>query len=225
MAKKRGSQRRLFTKITEFWTNNPVLVNGLTIAPVAVAAIYLKNAVAISIAMAIITIPTLVISSLIKQRLALCHRLPLYAIISAVFYAGASMLIKYLMPSTVETLGIYLPLLVTNTIVVVRAEAFGVRNKTRWVLLDAIMQVLGYAFVICIVGALREYIGNATLWGTTVDNSLPISGISLPFGGFILLGLLVALFQLINNRARQRQLLHHSLQENSANTPQAEVVQ
>ncbi|SDN01733.1 Rnf-Nqr domain containing protein [Acetanaerobacterium elongatum] len=207
MAKKR--KNRFLMKVREFWSANPVLVNGLTLAPVAVAAIYLKNAVALSLTLAVITIPTLLVASLIRQRLPLAHRIPIYAVISAICYAGATALIKLWLPETVETVGIYLPLMITNTIVVMRAEAFGVRNKTRWVLLDALVQVLGYAFVICTVGLVREYIGNATLWGNPVDNALPITGIALPFGGLILLGLFAALYQYINNHAAQRRLNAH----------------
>lgn len=207
MAKKH--KNRFLAKVREFWSANPVLVNGLTLAPVVVAAIYLKNAVALSLTLAVITIPTLFAASLIRQRLSLAHRIPIYAIISAVCFAGAEALIKLWLPETIDTLGIYLPLMITNTLVIVRAEAFGVRNKTRWVLLDAFVQVLGYAFVICLVGLVREYIGNATLWGSPVDNVLTITGIALPFGGLILLGLFAALYQYINNHAAQRRLNAH----------------
>ncbi len=218
MANKAKTAHRFFAKLQEFWTNNPVLVNGLTLAPVAVAAIYLKNAVAISIIMAVVTIPTLVVSSFIKQRVKLAHRIPIYAIIAAACYAGAIAIVRILLPGSPDTTGIYLPLLVTNTVIMMRAEAFGIRNKTRWVLLDAIIQVLGYAFVICTVGLTREYIGNATIWGAATDNPLPIKGILLPFGGFILTGLFAALYQYGSNHAKERRMraMHIELQpENS----------
>lgn len=225
MAKKH--KNRFLAKVKEFWTANPVLVNGLTLAPVVVAAIYLKNAVIISLALAVITIPTLVVASLIRQRMPLEHRIPLYAVVSAACFAGAIALIRLWMPEAVEALGIYLPLLITNTIIVMRAEAFGVRNKTRWVLLDAFIQVLGYAFVVCLVGLIREYVGNATIWGSPVDNALPITAISLPFGGIIFLGLLAALYQQINNHAAKRRLNAHitvSVEEDAAKAQTAEVV-
>ncbi len=223
MAKKTKSTYRFFAKLREFWTNNPVLINGLTLAPVAVAAIYLKNAVAISIIVAVVTIPTLVLSSLIKQRVALWHRIPIYALAAAACYAGAIAIVRTVLPGTPDTTGIYLPLLVTNTIIVMRAEAFGIRNKTRWVLLDAIVQVLGYALVICIVGAAREYIGNATLWGIPTDNPFPVNGILMPFGGFILIGLFAALYQFVTNHTRDRRMraMHIDVQTDSSLPVQA----
>ncbi|MFA9379718.1 MAG: Rnf-Nqr domain containing protein [Acetanaerobacterium sp.] len=206
MAKGSTGLHRFTAKVREFWTNNPVLVNGLTLAPVAVAAIYLKNAAAISIIMAIVTIPTLVVSSLIKQRVALCHRIPIYAGVSAVCYVGAIIVVRMVLPTAMETAGMYLPLLMTNSVIMMRAEAFGTRNKTRWVLLDAGIQVLGYAFVVCVIGAVREYIGNATLWGIVTDNPLPIKGVLLPFGGFILIGLFAALYQFVTNHTKERHM-------------------
>ena len=206
MANRNKTSHRFFAKLREFWTNNPVLVNGLTLAPVAVAAIYLKNAVAISIVMAVVTIPTLIVSSFIKQRVALAHRIPIYAIVAAGCYAGAIAIVRLLLPGAPDTTGIYLPLLVTNTVIMMRAEAFGIRNKTRWVVLDAVIQVLGYAFVICVVGLAREYIGNGTIWGAITDNPLPIKGVLLPFGGFILTGLFAALYQYGSNHAKERRM-------------------
>lgn len=214
MASKVKTVHRFFTKLQEFWSNNPVLVNGLTLAPVAVAAIYLKNAVAISIILAVVTIPTLVVSSIIKQRVKLVHRIPIYAIVAAACYAGAIAIVRILLPGAPDTTGIYLPLLVTNTVIMMRAEAFGIRNKTRWVLLDAIVQALGYAFVICVVGLVREYIGNGTIWGAVTDNPFPIKGVLLPFAGFIILGLFAALYQYGSNHAKERRMraMHIELQ-------------
>lgn len=222
MSNRTKGEHRFFAKLREFWSNNPVLVNGLTLAPVAVAAIYLKNAVAISIIMAVVTIPTLVVSSFIKQRVELCHRIPIYALTSAACYAGAIAIVRIALPGTLDTTGIYLPLLVTNTIIVMRAEAFGIRNKTRWVLLDAIIQALGYAFVICVVGLVREYIGNGTIWGSVTDNPLPIKGILMPFGGFILIGLFAALYQYITNHSKDRRMraMHMDLQTDTTLTAQ-----
>lgn len=227
MTKKKGGKHRLRAKLREFWTANPILVNGLTLAPAAVAAIYLKNAVALSLALTVITVPTLLVASLIRQRLALQHRIPVYAVVSAACFAGAIALIRLWMPEVIDTLGIYLPLLITNTVVVMRAEAFGIRNKTRWVLVDALVQAAGYAFVVCIIGLIREYIGNGTIWGSPVDNFLPIAGLSMPFGGFILLGLFAALYQYVSNRALQRRLNAHitvSTEDEASNTQTAEVV-
>lgn len=206
MAGKTKRKRLFFSKLREFWSNNPLLVNGLTLAPAAVAAIYLKNAVAVSIVLAVVTVPTLVASSLIKRRLPLHHRIPLYALISALCYAAGIAIVRAVLPGTPETTGIYLPLLVTNTIIMMRAEAFGVRNRTRWVLMDAVVQVLGYAFVICVIGAVREYIGNGTVWGSATDNPLPIAGMLMPFGGFITVGLFAALYQYATNHSRDRRL-------------------
>ncbi len=208
-----GRLNRFGSKLQEFWTNNPLLVNGLTIAPVAVASIYLKNAAAISLILAITVIPTLLLASLIKRRLDFMHRVPIYMVFSAVLYAAGLLLLRYLLPGTGESTGMYLPLLVTNTIVVVRAEAFGVRNKTRWVFLDALVQVLGYSFVACVIGAVREYMGNGTVWGITTENNLPISGILLPFSGFILLGLFAAMYQYAARRSTRRRQMALHLQE------------
>lgn len=197
---------RVAEKLKEFWTNNPVLAKGLTIAPVVVATVYLKNAAALSIIMAVVTIPTLFAASVIGRRLAVYHRIPVYVLMSAaLFYAGAFAVVKAILPETVDTAGIYLMLMITNTVLLVRAEKYASQVKPGMALLDAVVQVLGYAFVICFVALFREYFGSSTIWGRTVENAFPIAGLTLPFAGFIILGMLCALYNHINIRHKKNQ--------------------
>lgn len=164
-----------------------------------------KNAVALSIIMAVVTIPTLFAASIIGKRVSIYHRIPMYVLMSAALYAGAFAVVKAILPETVDTAGIYLMLMITNTVLLVRAEKYASQAKPGMALLDAVVQVAGYAFVICFVGLFREYFGSSTIWGRTVENAFPIAGLTLPFAGFIILGMLCALYNHINIRHKKNQ--------------------
>ena len=110
------------------------------------------------------------------------------------------MLIDLWFPGTSYQLGVFLPLMITNSLIVWRSESrFHKETKPRMAL-DLFFHILGFWAVICVVGAVREVWGNGTLWGNQlafVEN--PIMGVLLPFSGFIIVGFLAALLHKYRN--------------------------
>ena len=122
-------------------------------------------------------------------------RIPAYITIIAGFVTIVQMLVKAFAPEIDKSLGIYLPLIVVNCIILARAEMFASKNKVLPAILDGLGMGIGFTAALLLMGSIRELLGNGTVFGLPITEGLidPMIVFILPRGGFVVCGLLVAL--------------------------------
>ncbi|MEG1558006.1 MAG: Rnf-Nqr domain containing protein [Oscillospiraceae bacterium] len=175
--------------------SNPVLIHGLALAPVIAASVSLKNALILSLAAFILIIPTRFIGDLFVGIVPFRLRPMFYSFISALLFIPTIIAVDRIFGVSVVAVGIYLPMLVVDNIVLSRAEIPS-REGPLEALRNGILTSIGLSLVLIIVGAVREFLDTGKLYGIELLKSggpLAIAGTTA--GGFILVALLAALFQ------------------------------
>ena len=189
------------------WYNNPALVQVLGLCPLLAISNNTVNALGLGLA----TLLTLVVSNTLVS--AVRHwvrpeiRLPVFVLIIASVVTAIELAMNAWLHGLYLVLGIFLPLIVTNCIVIARAEGYASRNSVRHAAFDGLMMGAGFALVLVVLGMLRELIGQGTLlanahlmfgeWGRHLTLHIMPENYSfllaiLPPGAFIALGLLIA---------------------------------
>ncbi|MEM0529196.1 Rnf-Nqr domain containing protein [Zongyangia sp. HA2173] len=204
--KKSREKMRLFEGMTY---RNPVLICGFALAPAIMITTSLKNAVAMTLAFFVVTVPTLVAASFIKNSVPRWLRSVVYALIASVFFIPALALVRLVHPLGVDLMGIYLPILVINSVLLSRAERFARKNKPVRALIDGSCYTIGFGVVLCVVSTIREIIGAGSIWGVSLNLSQRTPAVLLPFAGFILVAFLAAFAQFLN-RLLNKRIYHRS---------------
>lgn len=204
------------TIINGIINENPTFVLLLGLCPVLAVTTKFENSYIMGISVLFILIFSNIIISLIKKIVPDNVRIPVYIMIIGTFVTTVEMLLNSYLPDIHNILGIYLPLLVVNCIIFGRALSFASKNSVGKSFLDAIGIGLGFMFAISLIGFIRELLGTNTI--TLMDglsdltgyqavykilpdtNILPISILVTPAGAFLVLGLVIALFNYIKVR-------------------------
>lgn len=197
------------------WKNNPVLVQVLGLCPTLAVTASIVNALGLSIATTIILVISNVIISLIRKYISEEIRIPVFIIVIASFVSAVALLIKAYVPALDASLGIFIPLIVTNCVILGRAEAFAFKNGPVASAIDGLATGLGFLVVLCVLGAVRELLGSGTLMAGMDQllgswaSCLKITVISdykgfllaiLPPGAFIGLGILLAMKNIFDQK-------------------------
>ena len=112
------------------------------------------------------------------------------------------LLLQAFFPDIAESLGVFIPLIVVNCIILARAESFASKNRPLAAAVDGICQGMGYTLVLVIMSAIRELLGAGTLNGVRMfPAEYAVQMLALPVGGFLTLGFLIALFQWAQSKA------------------------
>lgn len=165
-------------------------------SPVIVVANTLSNALVLGTTLSLLTLFTILFVSFTPKSAPYTIRVILYVLSACAMYLPISFAVSVIFQETVLRLGIFLPLLVTNSLIVHHTEMRFLRQKRGIMCLDVLMHCVGFFVVILIVGLIREVFGNATFMGHPLTSlSFKHDWLMLPFGGFILLGFLVAMAQ------------------------------
>ncbi len=164
------------------WTENPALVKLLGLCPLLAVSNTAVNALGLGLA----TLVTLLISntmvSVLRGFLLPAIRIPLYVLIIASTVTCIELLAQAWLPQLHRSLGIFLPLIVTNCLIMGRAEAFASRQSVKSAVVDAFAMGLGFLLVLLLIGLLREIIGFGTAFdgfGQLLGQGNDISGITL----------------------------------------------
>ena len=163
--------------------NNPVFVLVLGMCPTIAQSTTIANAVGLGLATAFVLVFSNVFISLLRKVIPDKVRLPAYIVIIATFVTLVQMFITSFLPALNESIGAFIPLIVVNCIILGRAEAFASKNDVLSSAVDGLSMGLGFALSITLLGAVRQAL---TLAGLEI--------FSKTAGGFITLGLLMALF-------------------------------
>jgi electron transport complex protein RnfE len=139
-----------------------------------------------------------VLVSMLRKVIPSAVHIPCYIVIIATFVTAVDLLMKAFLPALSESLGIFIPLIVVNCIILGRAEAFASKNGVILSFADGLGSGLGFTLALALVGTVRELVGSGsiTVWGDIAIKKIfdsPVTLAILPAGGFIALGLLLAL--------------------------------
>ena len=196
---------------------NPVLVLMLGMCP----ALAVTTQAANGIGMGLSTLAVLVLSNLIISYLRKVIpdqvRLPAYIVIVASLVTVTEMLIKAYLPSLYEALGIYIPLIVVNCIILGRAEAYANKHTPMLSVMDGIGMGLGFTVALTLAGAIRELLGAGTVFGLRLlPESFSMTIFIQPPGAFLVFALIIAVMNAIGIKTRQRQLVESGCDGNCA---------
>ena len=188
---------------------NPTFRLVLGMCPTLATTTALENGLGMGLATTFVLCGSNMVISAMRRIIPDAIRIPCYVIIIASFVAVIEMLMKAYTPALTEKLGIFIPLIVVNCIVLARAEAFANRNTIVQSAADGIGMGLGFTIALSLISSIREIVGAGTLtvWGD-IKFAIPLDAgitmIILPAGGFITLGCLLALMNHFQTRAAER---------------------
>lgn len=187
--------------------NNPVIMQGLGLAPLVLPATSIQNAVVLALAMAMLLTPTRVIATFLGRRTGFKFRAVLYTLISGILYAAVAWLMDaYFVPALgldIRSVGIYLPLLVLEPLIIKRYESQA-RERIWTSFKKGVITTLGFCLVLFIMAGLRELLATGTLGGVVFFRAGLLPMAALPAGGFILIGVLAAVWRSLVNTFKKR---------------------
>ena len=173
---------------------NPTFVLLLGMCPTLATTTSATNGMSMGLATMFVLICSNFVISLIKNVVPDMVRIPVFVVVIAAFVSILQMLMEAYMPSINKSLGIYIPLIVVNCIILGRAEAFACKNNPLASICDGIGMGLGFTLALTLLGSVRELIGAGTLFGVTLlPETCHVLLFVLPPGAFITLGYLIAI--------------------------------
>jgi len=144
--------------------------------------------------------------SLIRNIVPSKVRIPCYIVVIATFVTIVELVMQAYVPPLYKSLGIFVPLIVVNCIILARAEAFASKNGVLLSIIDAIALGVGFTFAVLILAFIREFLGKGTLYGyKVVPHFRPAVVMILAPGGFLTLGLLLGFFSWMKTRQEEKQ--------------------
>ena len=207
------------------WKQNSILAQVLGLCPLLAVSTNLVNAVSLGLATIVVMMLANFAISALRALIPYEIRIPVFILIIAALVTVVDLLFNAFLHDMYLVLGIFIPLIVTNCIVLARVEAFAAKNGLRAATFDGLMMGIGFVWVIALLGAVRELIGQGTLF-SGIEMIFPaLSGIQvlpadypgfliamLPPGAFFVLGLLIAGRNWVDARANERmreERIHH----------------
>ena len=183
-------------------TENPTFVQLLGMCPTLAVTTSLKNGLGMGLSATAVLIASNVIISLLRKLIPDKIRIAAYIVIIATAVTLIQMVLNAYLPDLASSLGIFIPLIVVNCIILARAEAFASKNTVGKSALDGLGMGLGFTGALCIISAVREILGSGTIWNIQLygDVIQPASIITLAPGGFIVLGIIIGVINAIKGR-------------------------
>ena len=179
-----------------FVTQNPVLVQLLGMCSTLAITTTIANGIGMGASVTIILTLSNIFISLLRRVIPQQVRIAAYIVVIAGFVTMVDLLLQAFFPDIAESLGVFIPLIVVNCDILARAESFASKNKPLAAAVDGICQGLGYTVVLLVMSGIREVLGAGTFNGAEVFPAEYAAGMmALPVGGFLTLGVLIALMQ------------------------------
>ncbi|GAB3519860.1 electron transport complex subunit E [Photobacterium alginatilyticum] len=201
------------------WDNNPAIVQLLGLCPLLAVSATVTNALGLGLATTAVLIGSNLIVSLVRQWVPSEVRIPVFVMIIAALVTCVQLLMNAFTYGLYQSLGIFIPLIVTNCIIIGRAESFASKNEPMPAVLDGLWMGLGLTSTLVVLGAMREILGNGTLfdgadrllgdWAASLrievfsfDSNFLLA--MLPPGAFIGVGFIIALKNVIDKKREQK---------------------
>lgn len=185
---------------------NPTLVQLLGMCPTLATTTSLTNAFGMGMAATAVLICSNVFISLLRKFIPRQVRIAAYIVIVSGFVTAVELLMRTYLVSLYQSLGLFIPLIVVNCIILARAEAFASKNPTLPSAMDGLSMGLGFTFALCILGTVRELLGTGSILGHRIlPESYPDMVIFiLPAGAFLTLGFTIAAVQKIKYTVEEK---------------------
>lgn len=185
--------------------NNPNLVQLLGMCPTLATSTSMSNAIGMGLSATLVLIGSNIVISLLRKFIPNKIRIASYIVIIAGFVTIIDMLIQAYVPALSNSLGLFIPLIVVNCIILARAESFASKNKPLPSALDGLSMGLGFTFSLCALAFIREILGAGTIFGMELfGGAVPVSVFALPAGGFLTLGFVIAVVQYLKGRREKK---------------------
>jgi len=201
------------------WNNNPAIVQLLGLCPLLAVSATVTNALGLGLATTAVLVCSNLIVSLVRQWVPSEVRIPVFVMIIAALVTCVQLLMNAFTYGLYQSLGIFIPLIVTNCIIIGRAESFASKNDPVPAVLDGLWMGLGMTSALVVLGAMREILGNGTLfdgadrllgeWAASLrieifsfDSNFLLA--MLPPGAFIGVGFIIALKNVIDKKREQK---------------------
>ena len=184
---------------------NPVLRLVLGTCPTLAVTTNAKNGIGMGLASLLVLLGSNIVISLTRKLIPDKVRIPAFITIIAGFVTIVQLLIKAYSPDLDESLGIFIPLIVVNCIILARAEMFASKNSVFHSVLDAIGMGAGFTLALLMIGSVRELLGNGTWFGITITAKLfdPAIIMILPPGGFLAFGAIIGIMNKLSAKKVQ----------------------
>ncbi|WP_434631837.1 electron transport complex subunit E [Thermoanaerobacterium thermosaccharolyticum] len=188
------------------WKENPTFIQVIGMCPTLAVTTAALNGIAMGIAATFVLFFSNILISSLRKFTPDKIRIPIFIVVIATFTTIIGMLIKAFSPALDKALGIYIPLIVVNCIIMARAEAFAYKNTVLQSAADGLGMGLGFTLALFILGSIREIIGNGSIFGISLFglNYQPALIFIMPPGAFITLGLLLGFFRLMEGVQKKR---------------------
>ncbi len=180
---------------------NPTFVLMLGLCPTLAVSVSIINGIGMGLAATFVLLGSNVIISLIKNIVPERIRIPCFIVVIATFVTIAEMALKAYSPALDRALGIYVPLIVVNCIVLGRAEAYAQKAKVAHSFFDGLGMGVGFTLALILISALREFLGTGKLLNHVVFKGFePAFIFAMPSGALLVIGLLLGFFNLLKGK-------------------------
>jgi len=185
---------------------NMVFMSGLLIAPIVACTSTLTKSLAVCFVFSFVSFLTIIICRFIPRTIVYTVRVTLYSIAAAVFYIPAIMLAELIFGiRAVESAGIYLPILITNSLILTKTETRFYLEPPGNMVKDVIGFIVGFDVSCIITGVLREFLAQGTIGGAEIPSLFTVPAMETTFGGFLFLGAAAGAFRALYNYRRKRE--------------------
>ncbi len=195
------------------FTKNPVFVQLLGMCSTLAITTSLFNGLGMGLSVTIILICSNVLISALRKVIPPQIRIAAYIVIIAGFVTVVDLALQAFLPDLAESLGVFIPLIVVNCMILGRAEAFASKNTVAASFLDGLFQGIGYTMALVIMCVIRELLGSGTFGGgilnggegiRIIPEGYPAMQLVMPVGGFLTLGVVIAGYQWLQRRQRNK---------------------
>lgn len=188
--------------IKGIYKENPIFRIVLGLCPVLAVSTSISNAIGMGIAATFVLICSNIIVSMIRKGVPPKIRIPVFIVVIAAFVSLVEMLMQAFQPALFKSLGIFVPLIVVNCIILGRAEAFASRNGVFYSIMDAVGMGIGFTLGLIFIASFRELIGDGKLLGFPIMGAgyEPVLLMILAPGAFITMGLMLGFFNFMDIR-------------------------
>lgn len=183
-------------------TENPTFIQLLGMCPTLAVTTSLINAVGMGLSATFVLVFSNLVISLIRKFIPDKIRIASYIVVIAAFVSIIEMLLKAYLPAISDALGLFIPLITVNCIILARAESFASKNKPIPSMLDGLGMGLGFTLGLSVLGSVREILGAGTLLGISLfgQGFQPALIFILPPGAFLALGVILAIYNMIKDK-------------------------
>ena len=182
-------------------TENPILILALGLCPALAVSTSLQNGVGMGLAATFVLTCSNIIVSMIKKMIPAKVRIPCYIVVIATFVTIVQLVMKAYFPDLNKSLGLFVPLIVVNCVILGRAEAFASKNNVVRSFIDGIAMGLGFTIALCILSIIREILGSNKLWGLNFFPGFqPMTLFILAPGGFLTIAFVMGIVNYIRHK-------------------------